>query len=360
MDFIKKNKGLLSFLVVLLFFFMGSHVLIKGITGNASDESETVKRKPTEEMKKDFYSGELSVVQMQNELDNYLGTTPDFTKTLEVVDDSPKKVITKTIEMVDIITAYLDGLFIQQNKLNNVATNLKDELMMIEEKTSSDVRDEVVTVEGAQNPLATALMEEMNQTPLYIHSDNNNYSVWVDYDVIEREYSQYLSRFHKDLIKLHKDVIRFGYRNSNGEINTSALFNRLMLIDEIQDGNKNKDDYYWENERYQLAVLYTGYGQNELPTWSKERVSKMEEILSSHGVELSEDEDTMTTNTYLNITMSLVQSIKEEGGYKEETMRLANEWMHREFYDYKLHLENIKKDEKVNKKDTKTEPEGGN
>lgn len=145
---------------------------------------------------------------------------------------------------------------------------------------------------------------------------------------------KYLTSFHKDLITLHKDVMRFGYTREDGEIDVRNIYNRLLLIDDIQEGNREKDDFYWEKERYQHATLLTGYGTGVSPKWDKLRLTQMEDILS----ELGEDES-LDHRPYERIISNLLESIEDEGGYGEETMRIANKWMHNQFIEYREYLE---------------------
>lgn len=297
-----------------------------------------------EDLKTSFYNGSISASQMQASLNEFLDYSPTFeTETESSVDEvikteaEPEETAEKELDsekVYELMTAYLDGLFIKQNRLNKMAPLLKDELHMIEELTGDKFKNDIQVVENLDSPLIDGFMEELHNTPLYLNSEDGNFTVWVGYGEIGKKYEDYLSEFHTDLIKLHRDVIRFGYTRMDGEIDASAIYNRLLLIDEIQDGDVTKDDFYWENERYQLAVLFTGYGDEELPSWDEKRLKQMEDIAKINT----------EPNRYNEIAVKLLESIEEEEKYGEETLRVANQWMHDEFQDYSKHIEKIAKE----------------
>lgn len=306
------------------------------------NEENVYSERTTDELIDLFYKGNLSASQMQNEVNRYLEHEPDFTVDLaDETDDSPGKAVTITKEMSNLLTAYLDGLFIQQNKLDKVTQNMVGELRTLEEIYGEPIRDNLLEVTGYESPLLDGLLGEMRNTPLYINSADNEFKVWVDYDVLGREYNRYFTAFHENLMTLHKDVLRFGYTRDDGEIDVKHIFNRLGVIDEIQNKDQNKDRFYWEKERYQHAVLLTGYGAETKPEWDKERIKQMEEIIAT----VDEDTD-LDHEPYLRIVKELLISFKEEGKYGENTMRIANQWMHDQFIEYREFLEEQQTKEK--------------
>lgn len=305
----------------------------------------------TDSMKEAFYQGELSATQMQNEANKVLGNEPDFSETVDNKEE--QGAINRTLEMQGVLTAYLDGLFIQQDKLNRVAKELTNELNVIEKNNKSPIRDKVIEVKGLSTPLSKGLLSEMRNTPLYLVKVDDIYNVTIDYDVIEREYKDYLTNFHRNLISLHRDIMENGYLNENKVVDSKVIFDRLVLLDDIQEKQRDKDEFYWEKERYQLAVLFTGYGKDQLSEWDDERIELMEELLEEHDmldVDTNADKWASTTS-YLNIAKLLVDSMEEEGKYGENTMRIANNWLHSEFHDYRLYLEEqeSQKEETANK-----------
>lgn len=296
-----------------------------------------------------FYDSSLSATQMQESLNEYLKFYPEFET--EIVDEGPAKIgksrtrnneedkgpgesVAITIEMRELMTAYLDGLFIQQNRLEKIVSQYTEPFKKLEAVSGEILKNDVHVVEGLKSPVVDGVMREMHNTPLHLYSDEGNYSVWVDYDEILDIYDKYMNSFHKNLVRLHKDVMRFGYTRADGEIDAKVIYNRLMLLDDIQESYKKKDDFYWENERYQLAVLFTGYGADERPKWDNKRIEQMKDIAAN----------STEKNPYSEIAAQLVASIQEEDGYGDETVRVANNWMHKEFDEYSKHIEELTDD----------------
>ena len=289
-----------------------------------------------DELVESFYHEELSATQMQESLNRYLGYFPVFSS--DIPSETNDSVVSSETELTKeekanqdkIITAYLDGLFIQQNKLNRIATLYSNELQILETTSQVTLKNDVVEVENLKSPVVEGLLKEMQDTPLYLHSEDDTYSVWVDYGEILEVYKDYLSEFHHNLADFHKDVIRFGYRRADGEIDAKVIYNRLIILDKIQDGDRTKDDFYWENERYQLAILFTGFGDDQKPIWDEVRINQMIEIAIS---------DNENHDTYSSLAKELTDSIQEEGQYGEDSARIANKWMNEEFSIYKDFME---------------------
>lgn len=320
---------LLVIIVAPLFFFSN-----KDKDNDTVNSNETLfEVETTEELIDLLYSGELSATQMQVEMNKYLGHSPNFSVEEENKNDAETEV-ERTEEIDSVLKAYLDGLFIQQKKLSRVADGIREELITINDLSDDAIRDEVKKISGYDSPLVDGLLTEMNNTPLFINSEDDNFQVWVDYETVNREYDDYFTEYHKNLTKLHKDIMRFGYTRDDGKIDVRHVYNRLSLLDEIQDGDVTKDDFFWEKERYQHAVLLTGYGDETKPNWDEKRIEQMEEIM------LGIDEDSVKElGPYQEIVSSLLASIKEENGYGENTIRIANKWMHEQFSEYRMYLE---------------------
>lgn len=307
----------------------------------------------TKELIDTLYAGNLSASQVQEEINNHLDYSPDFTqrKDSETLDETSIKERgnedeEETKETDELLTAYLDNLLLQRNKLNKIVERLNSELLTFDQNLDdeTEIRDEVLEIKNLDSPLVKGLLVEMKDTPFFLNLDNDIYTVRIDYDKLNEQYAGYFNDFHKNLVKMHKDVVRFGYTRSDGEIDAKAIYNRLLLIDEIQDGDVSKDDYYWENERYQLAVLYTGFGAENLPKWDDERIKQMTEIFSMNE---TIDDDKKIGKSYLKVTKKILDSMKKEGKYRDKTMRIANDWMNNEFSEYKKHLKEKEDKEKV-------------
>ena len=294
--------------------------------------TETISYKidDVDELSEVFIAGSLSATQMQRYLNDYLDMTPDFNNVedVSIESDETSKAVVQTLDMKNLLTAYLDGLYVQRNKLNRIVAHLTPELQLLSEASGTSLRESYVTVEHLYSPSVEGLMKELYNTPLFLHEEDGEYSVWVDYELVQNVYNKHLNRFHIDLIRLHRDVSRFGYTRADGEIDARIIYNRLLLIDDVQDGNTSKDDFFWEHERYQLATLFTGYGTEELPKWDSSRIKQMEGIVK---------EET-TPNTYTKFITDLLETIVDNN-YSKESLKVANDWMFHEFLEYSEHLE---------------------
>lgn len=295
---------------------------------------EWVRTDETPEKKAEaFTNGTLSASQMQADMDALFAMTSDFseTATIPVEPDSKKtpEPVVYTDAMQAQMTAYLDGLFLQRTKLNKLLPVLQEEIKQVETVLGTPLRDHVEPIIGMDKPLLDGLFSELAQTPLYLLSNKETYDIRIDYDAIRREYEGYLTPFQQDLIRFHQDVMEHGYTHADGTLNPEALYNRLVLLDAIQQGSRAKDDFYWEKERHQLAVLLTGYGDEKRPDWSPEQLEQMAQL----------GQKNKEKDPYAAILDRLVPSYKAEKSYGEKTIRIANEWMQSEFSDYKAYLE---------------------
>lgn len=287
-----------------------------------------------EDMQDMFIDGTISITQMQHFMDDYIGFEADFTPVdkEDVAIDTPPtdKAVVQTIEMKDTFTAYLNGLFIQRNKINNIIPLVKDELTLLEEVSGEPISESNIEVINLASPTLSGVLKEIYYTPLYIHVEDGAYSVWVDYEQVKEKYNNYLVNFHIDLIELHRDVMRFGYTRTDGEIDANVIYNRLRILDDIQGKNRGKNNFYWEHERFQLVQLLIGYGKEEKVDWDETRIKQMEQIVTDSGN--SED-------VYVTVIQRILKSMEEEGSYGEETNRIANQWVYHEFKEYREHLE---------------------
>lgn len=272
------------------------------------------------------YETNVSATQLQSDFDQLMGYSrqdvPDSDESIAVFTHDLDET-----DVHDMMHAYLDGLMLQRRKYNRMVGLLEKDIDYI--ATFDDVPlDESPDVQNLDAPLVEAVMGEIAATPLMLHESDDSLSVWIDYDALKQRYADIMDDFHLNLILLHDDIMRYGYTRGDGSLDVEAVYHRLRLIDKIQDGDHTLDDFYWEEERYQLAVLLTGYGMDERPEWDDEYLYYLEQVA----------EDTSNT-LYADITRELIDSVLEEGEYGEDTIRIANQWMNDTFTDYIQHLE---------------------
>lgn len=284
----------------------------------------------------DIYADNLSPSQLQADINHHIGFSPDFALDADALDveeneeDDAEETVGHSIdeeEQHDLLTAYLDGLLMQQQKYNRYIQTLTNDLQYAE-MHDEDYLMSPEPIENWAHPLLDTLHTITTETPLFIHGNDGTFRMFVDYDLVERHYEELLSPFHVNLMRLHKDIARFGYNREDGRVDADILYHRLLLIDEIQENDRSKDGFYWEEERFQLVSLFVGYGADTRPTWDDERIQQLESIA---GYDVH--------NPYCDIALALLESIENEGEYGPDTVRLVNDWMTKEFSDYLTYLE---------------------
>lgn len=275
---------------------IGYQEAIENNEENTVEEEELLSR---EEFVEKSRTNELSVIQLTEEFNRLIGYEEDldYEEPLELDD-----------EQQEIITSYLDGLLIQNRRYNRMFAN-------VEEQYHADVENDA---------LIAAIEYDLEDSPLFISEEESN--IQIDYDWILSEYEHFLNDFHVNLVSYHEHIHDYGYNTEEGNTDVSIIHERLLLLENIMDGETDTDNYYWESERYTLSSLLLGYGTDKIAEFSNEQLNAMEEISNEY-----EDK-------YAIVMGEMIEHI-EENEHSEDSIRIVNEWMNEEFSAYRDYLE---------------------
>lgn len=253
-------------------------------------------------------------------------------------------------DLSDLMSAYSGILEIEEARFNEMIG------LMAGEVYEADRTEGVSLTEGTglskiQSPLVKSLVSELKQNDMILRKDKSGeIFVTANYTGIKESFGENLTSFMKDYLNYKEEVsLLLNYDYEVGSPHFEDLFSKIKAIESYEKDDKEKDDFFWEYERFGAVTTFLAFGDgsaNLTETKVNDRyVEGMQIFLEKHKEEKSQ---------YISILSDVLAQIEKEGAYGEETMKVANDFINSSFSEY---LTAIQKTEDELKKESESKKE---
>lgn len=309
---------------VLLF---SATLLLAACVAEKEPTKEELTQERAESISQSYYLGEIRSETLMEELTEAL-------KEIKLVDGEEKVKLPEEVDL--LLSTYLDGAVVNADKYNKILETLFAEIQLIEKEESIDIVKKE-DIDKIPEGTIKGFIQDIEKHHLKLVRNEEKLEVFVDYDAFESDFGKYFSPFQENIIKVQRDIQdKPFYDYESGIIHFENVMNRLTMLDEIQDGDISKDDFYWEGERYFYYASLLGFSDSTMSTdkgvINETALSAMKELVAAH-------ED----NLYVKDLQKVAASLEKEKAYGVETITLANQLINEKFKDYISHVEEKEK-----------------
>lgn len=266
-----------------------------------------------------FYDGEVLVKDLKERLDEEVGKLP------EPKEGEERAAVSE--DVTTLLSTYLDALNINASRYDNLLGILYNDILLLASGKETLAVDDISTLEEGA---VKGFWQDIDALGLKVIHDESvsSHFVQVDYDAFEKTYGEYLNAFQKNNVALQRDIQKNNFYDlAKGVPNFENIHNRLIVLDEIQDGENSKDNFHWEGERYFYYAGLLGFNEETM-------LDDTGNINNDAAANMLTFIENNPDSPYVSDVTEVFAAIEESGAYGASAVSVANRLINERFADY--------------------------